>query len=128
MKAFISTYPFGITSDEPLRLLRDHGIDFRVNENKRKMTTSELADEIRDADILIAGTEIIDESVFNNAPKLKFISRVGIGLDNIDFELCKKYNVRVAFTPDAPTMAVAELCVGLLIDLCRKITETNNQI
>ena len=56
------------------------------------------------------------------------ISRVGIGLDGVDFELCKKYDVRVAYTPDAPTMAVAELCVGLMIDLARQITQTDTNL
>ncbi|MBD3843691.1 MAG: 3-phosphoglycerate dehydrogenase, partial [Campylobacterales bacterium] len=51
-----------------------------------------------------------------------------IGLDGVDFELCKKYNVRVAYTSDAPTMAVAELCVGLILDLARKISHTDKAI
>ena len=49
-------------------------------------------------------------------------------LDGIDFELCKKYGVRVAYTPDAPTMAVAELCLGMILDLARQITFTDKQI
>ncbi len=128
MKIFVSTHPFGATSELPHKLIEQNGFELRVNEHGRKITTQELAQDIKDADILIAGTEKITEKVFKNAPNLKFISRVGIGLDGIDFELCKKYDVRVAYTPDAPTMAVAELCVGLIIDLTRKITQTNNNL
>ncbi len=128
MKIFVSTHPFGATSKLPHKLIEENGFELRVNEHGRKITTHELAQDIKDADILIAGTEKITKEVFKNAPNLKLISRVGIGLDGIDFELCKKYNVRVAYTPDAPTMAVAELCVGLIIDLARKITQTNNNL
>lgn len=125
MKVFVSTHPFSATSLLPRKMLEENGFTIAVNEHGRKITTQELAQDIKDADILIAGTEKITEEVFKNAPNLKFISRVGIGLDGINFDLCKKYDVKVAYTPDAPTMAVAELCVGLMIDLARKITYTD---
>lgn len=128
MKIFVSTHPFSSTSNLPTKLISENGFELSVNEHGRKITSSELAYDIQDAEILIAGTEKITEEVFKNAPNLKLISRVGIGLDGVDFELCKKYNVRVAYTPDAPTMAVAELCVGLILDLARKISHTDKAI
>jgi D-3-phosphoglycerate dehydrogenase len=128
MKLFVSTHPFSSTSAVPMQLIAENKIELRTNEHGRKITTKELAEDIKDAEVLVAGTEKITEEVFKNAPNLKLISRVGIGLDGIDFNLCKKYGVRVAYTPDAPTMAVAELCVGMMLDLARKITETNVNI
>lgn len=128
MKVFVSTHPFGSTSKEPMKLLKSNDFEVRLNPLEHKMTSSELAMEIKDSEILIAGTEKITEDVFQNAPKLKLISRVGIGLDGVDFELCKKYGVRVAYTPDAPTMAVAELCVAMILDLARQITITDKNI
>ena len=128
MKVFVSTHPFGSTSKEPMKLLQENNFDVKLNPFEHKMTSQELAKEIKDSEILIAGTEKITEEVFQNAPKLKLISRVGIGLDGVDFELCKKYGVRVAYTPDAPTMAVAELCVAMILDLARQITVTDKNI
>lgn len=128
MKVFVSTHPFSSTSKEPMKLLQDNNFDVKLNPFEHKMTSQELAKEIKDSEILIAGTEKITEEVFQNAPKLKLISRVGIGLDGVDFELCKKYGVRVAYTPDAPTMAVAELCVAMILDLARQITVTDKNI
>lgn len=128
MKIFVSTHPFSSTSDLPMKLIKDNNFELSVNEHGRKITSQELAQDIKDAEILIAGTEKITEDVFKNAPNLKLISRVGIGLDGVDFELCKKYDVRVAYTPDAPTMAVAELCVAMILDLARKVTQTNNNL
>ena len=128
MKLFVSTHPFSSTSDIPMQLIEENNIKLSTNEHGRKITTKELAEDIKDAEVLVAGTEKITEEIFKNAPNLKLISRVGIGLDGVDFELCKKYGVRVAYTPDAPTMAVAELCVGMILDLARKITDTNINI
>lgn len=111
-----------------MKIVEENGFELSKNEHGRKITTAELAEDIKDAEVLIAGTEKITEEVFKKAPNLKLISRVGIGLDGIDFDLCKQYGVRVAYTPDAPTMAVAELCVGMIIDLARKVTVTNNNL
>lgn len=128
MKLFVSTHPFSSTSSLPMKLIKDNNIELSVNEHGRKNSSEELAQDIKDAEVLIAGTEKITEEVLKNAKNLKLISRVGIGLDGIDLELCKKYGVRVAYTPDAPTMAVAELCVGLILDLARKISHTDKAI
>lgn len=128
MKVFISTHPFSSTSPEPMRLLNYNEFEVRLNPYEHKISTEELAKVIGNAEVLIAGTEKITEEVFKNAPNLKLISRVGIGLDGINFELCKKYGVKVAYTPDAPTMAVAELCLGMILDLGREITKTDKNI
>jgi D-3-phosphoglycerate dehydrogenase len=128
MKVFVSTHPFSSTSSKPLELLTSNGLNVHLNSHRRKITTQELASEIKDSDVLIAGTEKITEDVLKNAPNLKLIARVGVGLDGVDFELCSKYGVSVTYTPDAPTMAVAELCVGIILDLSRKITFSNNNL
>ncbi len=128
MNIFVSTHPFSSTSELPMQIIKDNYLELSKNEYGRKITTAELVNDIKDAEVLIAGTEKVTEEVFKHAPNLKLITRVGIGLDGIDFELCKKYGVRVAYTPDAPTMAVAELCVAMMLDLARKVTETNNNL
>ena len=128
MKVFISTQPFAVVSEEPIKLANQHGIEVRLNPLGRKITPEELIEYIGDSDVLIAGTEKIREEVFKRDPNLKLIVRLGVGVDNVDFNLCKKYGVRLANTPDAPAIAVAELSVGLILDLLRKITTTNNRL
>ena len=128
MRVFVSTHPFSTTSPKPLEILRANNIKVLFNSHGRKLIPQELVNDIKDADVLIAGTEKITEEVFKNAPNLRLISRVGVGLDGIDFELCQKYGIRVAYTPDAPTMAVAELCVGLILDISRKIAYTDKNV
>lgn len=128
MKLFVSTHPFSSTSPIPKQLVKENGIELSLNKHGRKNTSEELAQVIKDAEVLIAGTEKITEEVLKNAPNLKLISRVGIGLDGIDFDLCEQYGIRVAYTPDAPTMAVAELCVGMILDLARQVTITDKNI
>ncbi|MCK5922054.1 MAG: hydroxyacid dehydrogenase, partial [Methylococcales bacterium] len=55
------------------------------------------------------------------APKLKIIARAGAGLDNIDTSAANDAGVVVSFTPQANSVSVAELAVGLMISLARQI-------
>ena len=62
-----------------------------------------------DREVLIAGTEPITENVLKKSKKLKFISRVGVGLDSINLLEAKKRGIEISYTPEAPSAAVAEL-------------------
>lgn len=126
LKVFVSTHPFGTVSSLPTSLLAEYGFEVRYNPYSRKMTSEELASHIQDTEVLLAATEQITEQVLASASQLRIIVRIGIGLDNIDMDLCRKYNVRVTYTPDAPTMAVAELCVGYWLTLGRNIHHTSH--
>lgn len=128
MKALITTVPFGAVSATPIQLLKEAGIDFTINPTGRRLQPGELKELVSDFDILIAGTEEIDVSVFEAAKNLKLISRVGIGLDGIDLRCAKKSGVTVSYTPDAPAPAVAELTIGLMLSLLRSIQQSNLQM
>ena len=128
MKVYVSTIPFATANHLPLELLESIGASVTINDLGRKITTSELAERIGDSDCLIAGTEIIDATVFDRAPNLKLIARVGIGLDGVDLLEAKKPGIIVTYTPDAPAPAVAELTIGLMIHLARNIGLSNQDI
>jgi D-3-phosphoglycerate dehydrogenase len=123
--ALITTVPFGAHNRLPLELLSYAGIDYVINPLGRRLKEEELADMVGDVEVLIAGTEPITEKVFARAPKLKLVSRVGIGLDNVDLHAAEKRGIKVAYTPDAPAPAVAELTVGLMLSLLRSVHVAN---
>ncbi len=128
MKVFISTIPFAEVNKLPKELLDSNGIHYSINPFGRKITTEELAECIGDSDCLIAGTEVIDSSVFDKAPNLKLIARVGIGLDGVDLLEAKRRKILVTYTPDAPAPAVAELTIGLMLQLVRRIGLSNSDL
>jgi len=128
MKVLITTVPFGQVENKPLKDLESNNIEYVINPFNRKLQPGELAELIDDFDIIIAGTEKIDKKVFDRAKKLKFISRVGIGLDGVDLNYAREKGVKVSYTPDAPAPAVAELTIGLMISLIRSINESNLNI
>ena len=126
-KIFVSTHPFGALNSRPLELLRQTGFEFQINSLERKLTSQEVAEMAGNCDALIAGTENIS-LVLENAPNIKIVSRVGIGLDSVPLKECRRRNVVVCYTPDAVTMAVAELTVGLMLNITRFVSTADRQI
>lgn len=128
MRVLITTVPFADKDQLPLTLLENAGIEYVINPLNRKLTAEQLADMIHDYDVLIAGTEDINETVLAKAGNLKFISRVGIGLNSVNLEVARKMNIKVSYTADAPTAAVADLTLGLMLSLCRSTHIANMQM
>jgi len=119
---FISTSSFAENDASPLKLLKDAGMDVEVNPYGRMLTPDECLNLYKDIDGLIAGTEALTAEILRSARKLKVVSRCGVGTDNIDMNVAKELGIRVFITPDAPTQAVAELTIGLMLDLLRGIS------
>lgn len=127
-KVFISTHPFGSTNPEPLELLSRSDIYFELNPYGRKITSEELKAHITDKNGLIAGTEKIDRNVLECAPKLKIIARVGIGLNNIDFEEISRRGILLTYTPDAVSQAVAELTIAHMLNVMRSVHQIHTAL
>ena len=125
MKVLISSRSFGKMNSKPIDAIKNAGFEVILNPYSKKLNENELIELIHDADGLIAGTEEITENVLKEAKMLKVISRYGVGLDNIDIEAAEKRAIKVYNTPNAPAKAVAELTLGLILDIKRKISESN---
>lgn len=128
MKALITTVPFGDKNRLPLDVLEGAGIEYLINPTGKKLTEQKLAEMVADFDVIIAGTEPITDYVMSKAKNLKMISRVGIGLDSVDLLAAEKRGIKVSYTPDAPSPAVAELTIGMMITLLRSVHLSNLQM
>jgi D-3-phosphoglycerate dehydrogenase len=127
-RVLITTVPFALHNRLPLDLLEGIGVDFVINPIGRRMTEDELAERVGDTEILIAGTEPITAKVMDAAPNLRLISRVGIGLDNVDLLAARQRGIALSYTPEAPAPAVAELTIGLILSLLRHTHVSNLQM
>lgn len=128
MKIAVTTTSFGKYDSIPLQLCEDEGFSVSLNPYGRKVTSDELIELAKDAVGIIAGTENISENVLLKLPWLKVISRCGVGLDSVDIGSAKKLGIEVLNTPDAPTLAVAELTICLIMNLLRKPAQMNKEI
>lgn len=125
MKALVTTFPFAQTDSQPMEILRSAGIEVLVNPLGRKMTTVEVASLAHDVDIIVAGTEILDHQVMDQAKKLKLICRVGVGLDGLHLNDLRTRGIKVTYTAEAPAPAVAELTLGLMLAGLRRIPQAD---
>ncbi|MEE9276163.1 MAG: NAD(P)-dependent oxidoreductase, partial [bacterium] len=124
-RAFISTAPFGEVDRRPLDLLDASGMAYSINPRNHRLRGKELIEFIGDVDVLIAGTEPITAAAMEAAPRLRLISRVGIGLDSVDLLAARERGIEVSYTPDGPSPGVADLTVGLMISLLRGVPEAD---
>ncbi len=128
-KILISTVPFGEHVKKPLELLQaESDIEYVINPLGRKLSEDELAEMIPPYSALIAGTELISKKVLDRASHLKVIARVGVGLDGVDLLEARRRHIAVSYTAEAPAPAVAELTLGLMLDLMRNISLANQQM
>jgi D-3-phosphoglycerate dehydrogenase / 2-oxoglutarate reductase len=81
---------------------------------------------LADADALVVRSAVqVDDALLEHAPKLRVIGRAGVGVDNIDAEAATRRGIVVMNTPGANAVAVAELTMGLMIALARKVPAAN---
>jgi len=92
-------------------------------DDKSGITAQDLLNVVGDYDIMVvrSATKATKE-VIEKGKNLKLIVRGGVGMDNIDAEAAKKANIKVENTPEASSISVAELTIGLMFALARKIT------
>lgn len=115
---------------EILSLFDTHNLKVILNPYKRKLTENEVAGLIQQYQPIgmIAGVEPLTGTVLKEAPFLKVISRCGIGMDSVDLVVAEGLGIKVTNTPDAPTMPVAELTIGLMISLIRSLHVSDSSI
>ena len=82
----------------------------------------QILQKIKDYDGLIIRSRIpLDENFLNNSNHLKFIARVGAGMENIDVATAKKHNILLINSPEGNRDAVAEHVVGSLLVLRNRL-------
>lgn len=99
----------------------DAGIDYYVRPVDQRLEEPELLSLLPEYDGIIAGDDELTAAVLDDAPRLKVISKWGIGTDNIDQAAADRNDVVVYNTPGAFSAEVADVVVGYAIMLTREL-------
>ena len=91
-------------------------------------TVHEVAERIKDADIVIANKARLDEESMKDAPNVKLICEFATGYDNVDLEYCKKRGIAVANVVDYSTPAVAQHTFAMALYLLERLTYYDNYV
>jgi D-3-phosphoglycerate dehydrogenase / 2-oxoglutarate reductase len=125
-KPFLAITIRSFTFDENMReRLESHFTIDYINTSGRRLNETELSDAIRNADAVIAGTEVFSKGVIEAAKKLKVISRVGVGLDSLDLKTLSQRSIRVLISASSTVQPVAEHTTALIFCLTKRIAEYN---
>lgn len=92
---------------------------------KEHATVVDNFDHIEEIDAIILRNIPVTAEMMDRAKKLKVIAKHGIGVNTIDVKAAKERGIQVIYTPTANADSVAEMTVGLFLNLERRIYEAN---
>lgn len=102
-----------------IKLMKDAGLNVVEAFNVPLAKVEEL---VKDADVIVVRSRTkVTRSLIEAASQLKLIARCGVGLDNIDLKTAEERGITVINSPESSAISVAELTMGLILSLLRKI-------
>ncbi len=116
---FVALQQFCEGDDQPRRELLEAGFRLRQNDLGRRLRKEEMAGLLGEADAVLAGIEPYDAQLLSGLPRLRCISRCGVGTDNIDLDAAKRRGVAVLATPEEVVEPVAQLALAMILALAR---------
>ncbi|MBT3465582.1 MAG: D-glycerate dehydrogenase [Rhodobacteraceae bacterium] len=110
---------------EPVEKRLSQLFDVQLRTDDVAMTQEELATAMKTADVLVPTiTDTIDAGLIGQAgPQLKLIANYGAGVDNIDVATARERGVLVSNTPGVLTEDTADMAMGLILAITRRIPE-----
>ena len=78
--------------------------------------------------LLIRSKFTLDKNAIASKTNLKFIIRIGSGVEHIDVSFAANNGIKVISTPEANAPAVAEHCLGMLLNALKKISTANAEV
>ncbi len=126
MKVLVTSRSFGKINDIPEKILKDAG--FEIDYIGKNTESDDFNEIISNYDALIIGAHLFDEKIMEKCHKLKIICKHGVGFDNIPCNKAKELGITVCNTPGTNSNAVADFSIGLMLNLCRRITYASDQV
>lgn len=120
----VAVEPIGISQERAKQLAEIYaqkGHQFVVYPD-RKEDAPTLIERMQGAEVVIVSNIPLRKEVLQECKDLKFLNVAFTGLDHIDQEYCKENNILIRNASGYATTAVAELAVGLMLDVYRQMT------
>lgn len=115
--------------EEAVSPLKDKFTVRMWDEEEIEVPRDVLRAEAKEADALwVTLPDSIDRELIEASPKLKVISNLAVGFNNIDVEAAKEHGVVVTNTPDVLTETTADLAFALLLASARRVTEADRVV
>ena len=102
--------------------------DCSFNDSVSHPCPEDLVRLLRDCDGAVVGLEPMGEELIRRLPRLKIISKYGVGLDNLDLAACARNEVALGWTPGLNRLSVAEMTLGMMLALLRHLVSTCHKL
>ena len=113
-------------NDDGIGILREAGYNVIL---KTSITAPELIRIVGEYDAIVVRSRTkVTEEVLEAGKRLKAVARAGVGLDNVDLKAAERIGIAVVNSPEAPSNAVAELVLGLMFSLARRVPQADQSM
>ena len=127
MRVLLTTTSYQDTPGDHHALLEAQG--YEIHRERGPLPEARMLELAGDFDAFLCGDDEITRAVLDKAqPRLRVISKYGIGLDKIDVEECTRRKLPVLFTPGVNHTTVAEHTFCLLLALVRNLVDSANAV
>lgn len=117
-----------LDSNHPLLIQQLADLGY-TNHEDYTSSKDQIEDKIHEYDgIIIRSRFTIDKQFLDNATNLKFIGRVGAGLENIDGDYALQKNIELISAPEGNRNAVGEHALGMLLSLFNKLNKADKEV
>lgn len=114
--------------NHPLIIEQFNALGFQ-NDEDYTSSKEEIEKKIANYDgVIIRSRFTIDEAFLDKAVNLKFIGRLGAGLENIDTDHAKRLGIFLAAAPEGNRNAVGEHALGMLLSLFNKLNKADREV
>ena len=121
-KVLVTARSFGSSDQNATKLLEENDCKVVKLTADNGPIEEQLKKELTMADAVIAGLEVYDRSLIESSPKLKVISRYGVGYDKVDLDAASDNGVMVTITPGTNGDSVADMAVTLMLNAARNVS------
>ncbi len=104
--------------------------DVQLNLTDEAMSKADLIEAVKTADVLVPTvTDRIDAAILSQAAEnLKLVANYGTGIDHIDLATARQRGITVTNTPDVLTEDTADMTMGLILAVSRRLTEGERRL
>ena len=115
----------GLIHEDGWKNLKQQNINVINIENFSK---ENLIEELKDVDAVALRTATLSEDVLQHCPKIKIISRHGVGYNNVDLNYLNEHNQALAVTGTSNAVSVAEHVMTMFLYLAKKINQSDKLV
>ena len=128
-KRILLTAPYMIMEiDKFSAFFKEQNLDLTIADVVERMSEQELLDIIEDYDGVICGDDAFTRDVLFKAKKLKVISKWGTGINTIDLEAAKEFDIKVCNTPNAFSQPVSDTALAFMLDFARNVSVNTDNV